>query len=363
MCGFCRITDLGILHFNFSSKNCSSKLYTCLEKVVVLVTLSTAKSSLLFLDFSTMLYDFSKLQVKHTKEEGTFCEWPLENFKKITDRPLVCTKLPGTIWGFVMWSKEARGSAAGWIPARLAAGVAEKVAREGLGIVGIRLRGLLTVERQPTVGCGGRRWQRPLGALLQRACSSAWPTSGCGSFAGARGRREQHLSAVKSGRRWSSPWAPMGGNGGSVVRCSLARRTVKRFYSRASRPLGVPCTPRRGGRQYMSRHGQGPATTCSRYWPTAGGGAAVQPVEMHRMAWHREPTDVMHRVLEAAHGPTDARVPRCAGQGEEPRRHAWHGAGRAFRRSGTEQCNVPLFDCHFLTMFELKCYKHSIPKL
>jgi hypothetical protein len=167
MCGFCRITYLGILHFNFSSKNCSSKLYTCLKKVVVLVTLSTAKLSLLFLDFSTMLYDFSKLQVKHTKEEGTFCEWPLENFKKITDKPLVCTKLPGTIWGFAMWSKEARGSAAGSIPARLAAGVAEKVAR--------------------------------------LACSSAWPTSGCGSFAGARGRREQHLSVVKSDRRWSSP--------------------------------------------------------------------------------------------------------------------------------------------------------------
>jgi hypothetical protein len=34
----------------------------------------------------------------------------------------------------------------------------------------------------------------------------------------------------------------------------------------------------------MSRHGQGPATMCSRYCPMAGGGAATQPVEMHRVA-------------------------------------------------------------------------------
>jgi hypothetical protein len=81
MYGFCRITDLGISYFNFSSKNCSSKVYTCLEKVVVLVTQSTAKLSLQFFDFSVILYDFSKLQVKHTKGEDTFCECPLENFK------------------------------------------------------------------------------------------------------------------------------------------------------------------------------------------------------------------------------------------------------------------------------------------
>jgi hypothetical protein len=53
MSGFCRNTDLGILLFNFSSKNYSSKVYTYLEKVVVLVTLSTKKFVLLVLDFST----------------------------------------------------------------------------------------------------------------------------------------------------------------------------------------------------------------------------------------------------------------------------------------------------------------------
>jgi hypothetical protein len=53
LCRFCRNIDLGILHFYFSSKNCSSKVYTSLENVVVLITLSTAKLDLLFLDFST----------------------------------------------------------------------------------------------------------------------------------------------------------------------------------------------------------------------------------------------------------------------------------------------------------------------
>jgi hypothetical protein len=67
MYGFCRITDLGILHFNFSSKTCSSKVYTCLEKVVVIVTQSTTKLSLHFLEFSKILYRIYKLQLKHNK--------------------------------------------------------------------------------------------------------------------------------------------------------------------------------------------------------------------------------------------------------------------------------------------------------
>jgi hypothetical protein len=61
LCGFCRNTDLCILLFNFSSKNYSSKVYTYLEKVVVLVALSTEKLSLLFLDFSTIFNRFYKL--------------------------------------------------------------------------------------------------------------------------------------------------------------------------------------------------------------------------------------------------------------------------------------------------------------
>jgi hypothetical protein len=68
MCRFCRITDLGILPFYFSSKNCSSKVYTSLEKVVVIVTLSTAKLGLQFLDFSVIFYGFYKVQLKYKRE-------------------------------------------------------------------------------------------------------------------------------------------------------------------------------------------------------------------------------------------------------------------------------------------------------
>jgi hypothetical protein len=69
MYGFCRITDLDISHFSFSSKNEGSKVYTCFEKVVVLVTQSTTKSGLQFLDFSMILYEFYKLQAKHKERE------------------------------------------------------------------------------------------------------------------------------------------------------------------------------------------------------------------------------------------------------------------------------------------------------
>jgi hypothetical protein len=65
MCGFCRIADLGILLFNFSSKNYSSKVYTYLEKVVVLLTQAAKKLSLPFLDFSMILYRFYKFQLTH----------------------------------------------------------------------------------------------------------------------------------------------------------------------------------------------------------------------------------------------------------------------------------------------------------
>jgi hypothetical protein len=97
------------------------------------------------------------------------------------------------------------GGAAGRIPATSPAASVGEVGGVGLVIAGNRLGCLLTAERQPAVGCGGDRRQPPLGALLRRACSSSWPTSGRGSLASARGRREQHVSAVKSNQRWSSP--------------------------------------------------------------------------------------------------------------------------------------------------------------
>jgi hypothetical protein len=67
MYGFCRNTDLGISHFNFSSKNSSSKVYTCFAKVVAIVTQSTAKLALQFLEFATILSRIYKLRLKTLK--------------------------------------------------------------------------------------------------------------------------------------------------------------------------------------------------------------------------------------------------------------------------------------------------------
>jgi hypothetical protein len=67
LCRFCRNIDRGILYFYFSSKKCSSKVYTSLEKVVDIVTLSTTKLVLQFLDFSVICYGFHKSQLKHTR--------------------------------------------------------------------------------------------------------------------------------------------------------------------------------------------------------------------------------------------------------------------------------------------------------
>jgi hypothetical protein len=103
MCGFCRITDLGISHFNFSSKHESSKVYTCFGKVVVLVTQSTTKLGLQFLDFSMILYGFYKLQLKALKGVRIiFCTQGLGKIEKLTDWPSVCTKLLGSSCGFAM---------------------------------------------------------------------------------------------------------------------------------------------------------------------------------------------------------------------------------------------------------------------
>jgi hypothetical protein len=94
MCRFCRNIDLGVLHFYFSSKKCSSKVYTSLEKVIVLATLSTEKLSLQFLNFSVIGYGFYKFQLKHTKSKESFCEGTPGKTELFADLPLVCAKAP-----------------------------------------------------------------------------------------------------------------------------------------------------------------------------------------------------------------------------------------------------------------------------
>jgi hypothetical protein len=188
MYGFCRIIDLGILHFYFWSKNYSSKVYTYLEKVVVLVTLSTAKLSLLFLDFSTIFNRFYKFQPIHSKGERIFLRQALWNFSK-HHRPVPSVhKTPWKTMGLCNVVQGGKGGTAGRIPARPAAGVTGKVAREGLRVAGTRLGGLLTAEGRPAIGCGGRRRWRPLEETPRRAGGSGRTTSEHGGFCGARGR-------------------------------------------------------------------------------------------------------------------------------------------------------------------------------
>jgi hypothetical protein len=71
----------------FSNKNYNSKAYTYLEKVVVLVTLSTTKLSLLFLDFSTILIDFTRCWTQTQNREESFYTADPRTFKIFTIMP------------------------------------------------------------------------------------------------------------------------------------------------------------------------------------------------------------------------------------------------------------------------------------
>jgi hypothetical protein len=133
MCGFGSTIDLGKTHFNFSWKNYSSKVYTSFAKVVGLVTKSTTKLVWQFLDFSTILYEFYKLQPKHSKGLRIFLRedpWKVLTF---TDLPSVYAQVPGKNQDLAMWSLGALAGAVRRIPARSPAVLAGGVAGEGLG--------------------------------------------------------------------------------------------------------------------------------------------------------------------------------------------------------------------------------------
>jgi hypothetical protein len=77
--GFCRNTDLGILLFNFLSKNYSSKVYTYWEKVVVLVTLSTKKIGFAVFRFFCGFIRILQVAAKSTQSgKNRFAKRPLK---------------------------------------------------------------------------------------------------------------------------------------------------------------------------------------------------------------------------------------------------------------------------------------------
>jgi hypothetical protein len=233
--GFCKITDLGILHFNFSSNNCSSKVYTCFGKVVVLVTQSTTKLGFIFWIFLRFYIEFTSFCYNTQRGEDSFCEWPLGTFQKITNRLLVCTKLPGTIWGFAMWSKGARGGATGRIPAMPAAGLAGEVASMEEGFTLARLVTGVWAEMSPASSHGGAgwRWSRavPMPAMHgQRRM-----------VRGRRGSRDIRGGVEVVGRQWNQAGgeAPRVPTMAEQQRSSLAR-------TQCARPANACYLNRRG---------------------------------------------------------------------------------------------------------------------
>jgi hypothetical protein len=88
MCGFGCTTDLGKMVFYFSCKNYSLKVYTCFVEVAVLVTQSTTKLALQFLDFSTILNGFYKsLDQRGKTRRIYFCPSPWKVLNSHTTAP------------------------------------------------------------------------------------------------------------------------------------------------------------------------------------------------------------------------------------------------------------------------------------
>jgi RNase P protein component len=138
-----------------------------------------------------------------------------------------------------MWSRGLRAAA------RPAAGVAGKVAREGLRVVGKQLGGLLTRQRR-----------RPREKLLRRAGGSDRTTSEWGRLLGTLGKARAKRAGGVSDWRVEFTVSTDGGNGGSAVRRSLARRTVRRLYRRVPRRLSVSLHTRAMGEAVQAWHGR-----------------------------------------------------------------------------------------------------------
>jgi hypothetical protein len=147
MYGFCRNIDLGILLSNFSSKNYSSKVYTYMEKVVVIVTQSTTKLSLPFLDFSTILYRFYKFQPTHRGWVESLCTQAPRIFKSSQMCPRFPTLCPDG--GGVLTGGEVR------------LGEANKRAGSAIGLTLDRLVVKVRPGRSPASGSGGAVAARP----------------------------------------------------------------------------------------------------------------------------------------------------------------------------------------------------------
>jgi hypothetical protein len=150
-----------------------------------------------------------------------------------------------------------------------------------------------------------------------------------------------------------------------VVLCSLARRTMMCIYSRASRRLGVPCTPRR--RRAVQGAAWAWATTCSGR-PANGGAWAARRGQRTRTTWLGQgPTDITHRDQGARR--TDRWARAGPGVRVRPVRRRANATGREQRGNVVHagalpvfQFNIALFDCRLLKILQQTWTKWIIGK-
>jgi hypothetical protein len=169
-----------------------------------------------------ILYDFSKLQLKHTK--GVRFISRTDPWKVLG----VHSYAPGSQlhpWKEVRVSNVVQGQgggATGRIPATSLAALGGEVAGEGLGVTRERFVCLHAAGRGSAGGHGGRRRRRPLEALLRRAGGLAWTASECGSPLGPREGIGSTVLAATRPEHGVHRGTRGGGNGGLVALCSLA---------------------------------------------------------------------------------------------------------------------------------------------
>jgi hypothetical protein len=166
--GFCRNIDLGVLLFNLSSKNYSSKVYTYFGKVVVLVTHNTTKLGLQFFYFSTILSRIYKILLKLTKGVES-----------------ICTQAPGTFESSQMCPRfptpyHDGGGALDGGEVRL--GEANKRAGSAIGLTRDGLAAKTRPEMPPASGGGGAVAARPRELGFRREERRSSKMCGTGSF-------------------------------------------------------------------------------------------------------------------------------------------------------------------------------------
>jgi hypothetical protein len=178
--GFGSTTDLEKRDSYFSCKNWSPKVCTSFVKVVVLVTQSTAKLVLQFVDFLMILYGFYKTSTKRWKLKNLFLFWPLESFKFHTNTLPSSRKTPRGFW-LHSRALPRRGKLAG---GEVGPGVVNKQGGWLIELTCGRSAAVAWPEKSPATACGEAVAARPPRLGFRRRAGEAKPSRACGSSSG-----------------------------------------------------------------------------------------------------------------------------------------------------------------------------------